>query len=389
MSIVGSIRKHTMMLGNIGLVLVMLLGLAYLSFSTLQWRPWQDQYKLTVNFPVSGGLQETSPVTLRGVHVGQVDKIQVKPTGLQVQLKVDDNVKINRNTTVSALGLSAVGEQYVDFTPPSSEGPYLRDGDTVQVNQTKVTAPFPKLLETSLNVIDQIEPQKLAATVQNLNVALGSRDGTNQLRTLFDAGGTIFADLYRVLGPTTRLIQNAGTILRTSSQIQPDLGRLTNGASTLINAAVDSDAELRTLLGRGPSEMTSLTGSLNQIRDPLSDVLREFADIAHQGSLRAPALANLFPSIRDGSGQAKTMFHDGAWWVLASLYPRPTCNYSVTPVRPTKILELAVPSNLYCVTQDPNQQIRGSANAPRPPGDDTAGPAPGSDPNARTQPMGN
>lgn len=83
----------------------------------------------------------------------------------------------------------------------------------------------------------------------------------------------------------------------------------------------------------------------------------------------------------------RTMFHDGALWVFGSIYPRPYCDYAVTPVRPTKILELSVPTNLYCVTEDPNQQIRGSANAPRPPGDDTAGPPPNYDPNARTVPL--
>ena len=94
------------------------------------------------------------------------------------------------------------------------------------------------------------------------------------------------------------------------------------------------------------------------------------------------------PSIRDASYTSKDMFHDGAWWVMAAIFPRPYCNYAVTPIRPTKVLETVIPTNLYCVTEDKNQQIRGSANAPRPPGDDTAGPALGADPNARTVPLG-
>lgn len=379
------VRKHAVMVGNLGLVVVMLIGFAYLGFGTLRWQPFTSNYTLTIHFPNSGGLQGNSDVTLRGARIGEVSGIQVTPHSVDVQVRIEGDTKINRNTVVAARGLSAAGEQYVDFQPPTADGPYLVDGDSIGVTQTRVTVPFATMLESTLGVVDQIDPVKLAAIVDELDKAVNR--GDNQLKALFDAGGTIFADLYRALPDTTSLIQNAGTILLTTSNIQPDLARLTSGASTLINSLVASDQEIRTLLGQGPTQLTSLTGSLNQIRDPLSDLVKQFRDVARQGALRAPALAALMPAIRDGSTQSIKMFHDGAWWALASLYPRPSCNYAVTPTRPTKVLEVSVPVNLYCVTQDKNQQVRGSANAPRPAGDDTAGPPPNYDPNARTVPL--
>ena len=328
-------------------------------------------------------------MTLRGVNIGKVESLQVQPQSVQANLTIDDDVKINRNSLVSALGLSAAGEQYVDFTPTTSSGPYFTDGDTIEVNQTHVTAPFPALLESSLNVISQINSVKLRATVSSLDTALTPEAGqTNQLRVFFDAAGTVFTDLRRVLPETTKLIQQTGTILATTANVQPDLGTAVSGASAVVNSAVAANGELNTLLGKGPAQLTSLSGSLGQIRDPLTGVLQQVADIAHQGALRAPALATLLPSIRDASYISQNMFHDGAWWVMASIFPRPYCNYAATPIRPTKVLETVIPTNLYCVTEDKNQQIRGSANAPRPPGDDTAGPALGADPNARTVPLG-
>ncbi|GAB18815.1 Mce family protein [Gordonia effusa NBRC 100432] len=379
------VRKHKIMVGNLGLIVVMLLGFAYLGFGSLRWQPFTSNYSLTIHFPNSGGLQGTSDVTLRGARIGEVASIQTTPTTVDVRVRVESDVKINRNTIVAARGLSAAGEQYVDFQPPTADGPYLNDGDTINVNQTKVTVPFSSMLESTLGVVDQIDPVKLASIVDELDLAVNR--GDNQLKALFDSGGEIFRYLYDALPETTSLIQNTGTILKTTAGIQPDFATLTSGAESVINSLVASDKEIRTLLGRGPNQLTSLTGSLNQVRDPLSDLIKQFRDVARQGALRAPALANLMPSIRDGSVQAIKMFHDGAWWALASLYPRPSCNYSVTPTRPTKVLELTVPVNLYCVTQDKNQQIRGSANAPRPAGDDTAGPPPNYDPNARTVPL--
>lgn len=380
------LRKNSVLLGNIALALVMLLALSYLAFVSLNWRPWQGRYEVSVKFPISGGLQETSKVTLRGVEIGDIESIQVRPRTVDVQISLDKQYEINRDAQFSALGLSAAGEQYIDIVPATDEGPYLRDGDVIEPGQTKVTTPFSTVLESSLELISQIDSTKLSGALQELTVALND-DQPNQLKSIFQSGGVIFAELYKVMPQTTTLIQNVGTILETTSDIQPDLGSLVDGGAALIDAAVASDRELRTLMGTGPGRITSMTGSLDTITDPLTDVLGQFIDVAQQGALRAPTLAVLLPSIRDGSVQSQKMFHDGAWWAMASLYPRPYCDYQVTPTRPTQILESSVPTNLYCVTNDPNQQRRGSVNAPRPEGDDTANPPPGYDPNTRTVPL--
>ncbi|ALG86851.1 MlaD family protein [Gordonia phthalatica] len=380
------LRERKIMVGNLALIVVMLLGLAFLAFNSLSWRPWQKTYDVTVHFPVSGGLQDTSKVMLRGSRIGDVQSIQVTPKSVDVVLRLRKDFPINKKAKFSALGLSAAGEQYVNITPETDQGPYLSAGDVIDVSQTHVTAPFPGMLQSALDVIGQIDAPKLTATLKELEIGLND-SGPNQLKSIFHSGGVIFSDLAKVLPQTTKLIQNSGTILKTTGDIQPDLQNLVGGLDAVLGQAAAADKELRKLLGNGPGQLTSLTGSLATITDPLSDVLTQFLDVARQGALRAPTLATLFPSIRDGSIQGQKMFHDGAWWVLASLYPRPSCNYSLSPVRPTKILELTVPKNLYCVTEDPNQQIRGAANAPRPKGDDTAGPPPNYDPNARTVPL--
>ncbi|PYE15831.1 virulence factor Mce-like protein [Williamsia limnetica] len=379
--------KNKILLSNLALVLVMLVGVAYLSLGVLRWRPLADSYSLTVEFANSGGVQTTSDVTLRGARIGEVDTILTTPNAVEVTVTVDSKYKINKDAAVEALGLSAVGEQYVDFQPSTEEGPYFSDGDKISTRQTSSTVAFPKLLESTVNVVNQIDPDQLKVTIDELDVALDS-GGKNQLRALFNSGGVIFADLYRVLPETVSLIQNTGTILETTSDVQPDLGTLTGGISGLIDALVASDQELRTFLGSAPAQLTTLGGSLNTLTDPLTDVLKQFLDIAQQGALRAPALVNLLPSIRDGAITSLSMFHDGAWWAYGSIYPRPYCDYPVLPQPPTEILQSSVPVNLYCVTEDPTQQIRGAANAPRPPGDDTAGPPPNFDPNARTAPLG-
>jgi len=380
------LRKHHILLGNIALFLVMLLGLAWLAFGSLGWRPWQSRYEVTVKFPISGGLQETSKVTLRGVEIGDVESLKVTAHTVDVRLSLDKQYKINKNATFSALALSGAGEQFVDVVPETADGPYLRNGDVIEPVQTKHTVPFSDMLQASMEVIAQVDTGKLSGALDELTIALNDQ-GPNQLRTLFNAAGTVFADLYKVMPQTTSLIQDAGTIFKTTAQVQPDFSRLVGGVSSLVDGATAADAELRTLLGTGPGRLTSLAGSVDTITDPITDVMGQLIDIGRQGALRAPALAELLPSVRDGSAAAQNMFHHGAWWTLGSIFPRPYCNYPVTPTRPTVIQEASVPTNLYCVQADPDLLRRGAAMAPRPEGDDTAGPPADYDPNGRTVPL--
>ena len=394
------LRKHKSLVANLALVAVMILGLSYLTFGSLGWRPLRDTYDVTIHFPVSGGVQNSSVVTMRGARVGSVRNIQVEPKSVKVVVRIDANHKINQNATVSALGLSAAGEQYVDFTPSTDEGPFLRNGDVIEVGQTfvdgdgetidqvRVTVPFPDLLESAMNFVDEVDADQLTLALNELTYAFNNQDGApNNLKSIFESIGTIFSELYVQLPATNALIANVGDILHTSANIQPDLNRMIYGASDIADQAAAADAELRELLGKGPARMTSLTGSISDIGDPITGALGEFIEVLEQGSLRAPTLVNLLPSIRDGSITLQKMFHDGAWWALASIYPRPYCDYQLATPPPTQILALTLPTNLYCVNANDGQQIRGSVNAPRPEGDDTAGPPPNYDPNARTVPL--
>ncbi|WP_188584959.1 MlaD family protein [Gordonia jinhuaensis] len=384
------LRAHSTLVANLSLLLILAVGVAFLGFGVLRWRPWDDTYRVTVHLADSAGIQKNSDVTLRGFRIGSVESVQVRPDSVDVVVAISGDHRIPSDSPVSVQNLSAAGEQYVDFTPAGTAGPYLHDGSSVAVHQTHTMVSFPTLLAHSTDVIGQIAPDKLRSTIDELNVALaddGPDSDTNRLRTLFDAGGTLFADLYRVMPQTTQLIRNAGEIFATSANIGPDLSTTVDNFDVVMNSAIAADKELRTLLTQSPAELTSVAGSVSAVTDPITDVLKQFQLIARQGAVRAPALASLFPAIVDNSPKLGNMFHDGAWWAVASLYPRPYCDYAVTPTPPTQILAMTVPTNLYCVTDDTRQQNRGSANAPRPPGDDTAGPAPGADPTAHTTPL--
>ena len=103
--------------------------------------------------------------------------------------------------------------------------------------------------------------------------------------------------------------------------------------------------------------------------------------------LRVPALNALFPSYRgsllDSLG---SVIHDNGFWVSADIYPRYACEYG-NPRNPPSSADYFEPFlNTYCRDTDVGVLIRGAKNAPRPAGDDTAGPPMGMDLGKRTDP---
>ena len=88
-------------------------------------------------------------------------------------------------------------------------------------------------------------------------------------------------------------------------------------------------------------------------------------------------------SVLDAIG---SVMHDNGLWATGDIYPRYACDYG-TPRRPPSSADYPEPYlYTYCTDDHPGVLIRGAKNAPRPAGDDTAGPPPGADLGKTTDP---
>ena len=103
--------------------------------------------------------------------------------------------------------------------------------------------------------------------------------------------------------------------------------------------------------------------------------------------LRVPALNALFPNYRTSVLDALgSVMHDNGLWATGDIYPRYACDYG-TPRRPPSSADYPEPFlYTYCRDDHPGVLVRGAKNAPRPAGDDTAGPPPGADLGKTTDP---
>ncbi|KAA0019440.1 MlaD family protein [Antrihabitans cavernicola] len=368
--------KRKVLLSNTGLVLILLLGATYLMVDIMRINPLHDHYDVTVNMDRSGGLLQNNDVTYRGLRVGKVTAIKITEMGVAATAQIDSRSKIPMGVQVAVQALSAAGEQYIDFRPTTDQGPFLENGSVIDAKDVKTPTPISNLVDDMSALLDQIDPNKVNNILTELYKALGG--GPDSLRSIVDSGTVLLASMDQVLPQTTALIDNLRTVVGTTTQIQPDLGTLTNNAGILFDQTTAADKELRTLLDVGPGQLASIGGVIADTTDPITNVITNFVAITKAAKLRSSALSVLFPSLRDGGAALGIPAHDGEFHTMLDIFPRPTCQYDTIPVSPAKIGSDQVRKYNYCVTKNPALQIRGAANAPRPPGpDNTSGPPPG------------
>lgn len=381
-------RRHSMLLlSNLGLVLVLLVGGSYLLTQVLRSNPLRDSYSVTVELDRSGGLQSGNDVTVRGLRIGRVTAVDVVDHGdlLAARARIDSRYRIPVGTPVAVRMLSAVGEQYLDFSPDRDTGPYLSDGAVVRFDPATVTTPTPisALLTDSTAVFTQIDPGRFSAILTELDTALSG--GPDQLRGLVDGVSMAAAGLDAKLPETTNLIASLRTVAVTASQAQPDLATLARNSKTLFTEFGRANDEVARLLDTAPGQLRQLGAVLDKTADPITSLAANFVAITKAALLRQPALRALFPALLAGGSALGVPAHDGEFYTILDIFPRPFCQYAHNSGSPTVPLDGSLPKWNYCTNPPSDQQIRGSANAPRPAGPDNgAGMPAGADPNERT-----
>jgi phospholipid/cholesterol/gamma-HCH transport system substrate-binding protein len=370
--------KSRILLANLGLLAVLVLGLSYLLGSVVRIDPTAKSFTVTVRLANSGGLLDTSRVTYRGSEVGQVSGIRLRPGGVEVSARIGQGTEIPADTEAVVANLSAAGEQYLDFRPRRDAGPFLADGSTVDERDTGTPTPFAQLMAHVGAVSDQVDPKKVDVVVTELSKAFGGSGP--QLQRILSGGEFLLAGLEQVLPETVRTLDNGRISLDTFAAMRPDLQRLGTAGTSLGDELRATDPEIRRLLDASPGAFAQVDDLIRQNKPTMAALLGDLSTVSEVVTLRTPAIGAFLPGLTDLGNSLAGVVRNGALQTVADLYPRGGCDYG-TPRRPPTIPGSPPPRlNEYCTDRGPTLQQRGAYNAPRPPGDDTAGPAAGTPP---------
>ncbi|MEV6278265.1 MlaD family protein [Nocardia sp. NPDC051832] len=171
---------------SLAMLLVMtLVGAAYLTFGVLDMDPRRQTYVVRVEVATSGGLMKTSQANLRGMPIGRVRGIDTTATGLAIRVELDARYQVPAHSEVRIANLSAAGEQYLDFRPADNVGPYLRDGSVIPERQVWVSESVGEALGKMNGIVAQLDPVRLASIQNTLEQGWTGRD--DEVRNMWRA----------------------------------------------------------------------------------------------------------------------------------------------------------------------------------------------------------
>ncbi|GAB2531251.1 MlaD family protein [Nocardia heshunensis] len=280
--------------GPVSLVLLLILTLvcgSYMAVGVLNLDPRRQNNTVTVLLDSSGGLMKTSQVTLRGLPIGKVRDIGATGRGLSVTLEYDAKYKIPVDSVVQIGNLSAAGEQFVDFRPSGTAGPYLRDGSIVPNRLVKIATTVGDALAKLDALTAQLDPAKLQNLASTVAAGFEGRDGD-------------VAKLTTTLIDTANLLRDKhDAIARLYSNVQ-NLGDKFDGrAPTLSASAGDIDSALPELLHIiGAFQNYSYVGQqifddpIGPLVDKINDYLKLIGpDLSHIATVLKPATTAIKP----------------------------------------------------------------------------------------------
>jgi phospholipid/cholesterol/gamma-HCH transport system substrate-binding protein len=294
----------------LGVVLVLLVTVAYLLGEVLGVPLTHRASQVTVEMTATGGLFEGSSVTYRGVKVGRVEQIRLTARGVVATVTLTSaGERIPVDSVARVRSLSPVGEQYLDFQPAVDHGPWLQDGDVVPATATDLPRTLASTVIAVNRLLDQVDERQLHTLLTELSRGLAGT-GPAVAQTV-DQADLILQELDRHWPETARLLDNGGTVLDIAPAKAAELRQLARRSRAFAAFLRGYDPELRRLLHEAPRRLHTVEGLVSEAAEALPGFLGaavDFSDVfrAHEPQLRAllrlyaPGLGVLGKAVRDG-----------------------------------------------------------------------------------------
>ena len=221
----------------------------------------------------SGGIFTSASVTYRGVDVGRVGKIELKPNGIRVQLKLDGNLPIPSDLKASVGNGSAIGEQFIDLQPQQaiSKSTTYRTGSVIPQSATSLPVSTQELLVNLDRLVNSLPKDDLKTTVRELGNAF--RDTGPALGRLLDSTNSLVTTATNELPQTIGLINNGGKVLDTQSDLTPQTLNFTSEFASFSDQLRKSDADLRAVIDKGVPASSQVSDLIHQLDVPLTTLI--------------------------------------------------------------------------------------------------------------------
>jgi phospholipid/cholesterol/gamma-HCH transport system substrate-binding protein len=250
-----------------------------------------ERYTAYVDLRDSGGIFTTASVTYRGVEVGRVGPITLRPDGIRVALDLDGSPRIPADVDAVVGNGSPIGEQFVDLRPRTTHGPYLHQGSVIPQTRTTLPVSTQDLLVNLDRLVRSVPRSDLHTLVTELGTAFDNAGPS--LQRLLDSSHQLVQAAQANLDPTIALLRNGGTVLDTQNALSNDIVSFSKNLATFTDALRAHDRDLRAVIDNGAPASTQLVALDHSVDATLPVLLGNLTSLGQVTAVRVPALRQI------------------------------------------------------------------------------------------------
>ncbi|MBD0021717.1 MCE family protein [Gordonia pseudamarae] len=281
--------------GWVGLTLIVLMVMAGLNMANVT--AWFSTVTYQADFEEAGGLAAGADVTVSGVRVGTVSRVELVDGLARVRFTVDTGTRLGRDTAVQIRTGSLLGQRVVTVEPkgagtlnPSDVIPVSRTASPYSLNEavddltTNATDIDTDQLNDSLQVLTDtmtaISPD-LGPTLDALaEVSRGINARNGSLRELLSATGDITGLIGKRAEKVNTLILNADSLLGVLVQRRREISSLLVNVTAVSQELSGLVADNEKQLGPTLAQLNSVVAVLEKNRDNLDKALPLFQKVS-------------------------------------------------------------------------------------------------------------
>lgn len=266
---------------------MVLLALGFFTIVLSRENIFTRTYSLEVVFDNVKGLREGDNVFLRGVDVGKIKRLRLRPDGVHVIVTLEEELHLRGDYRIEILPSSVLGGRYLNIHEGSEHEPLLAEASIVRGitpvdlidEATKTTQSIKEALEEG-GILENLKATM--AQLRDVTTKLNQGEGTLGRLLTED---TVYKDLQQISANlrdvTDRLAAGKGTLGKLMAEDDPLYDNLVEASSSIRKISEDMEGGKGTLgkLMKDDALYQDALLTLNEIRAAVDD-LRETTPLA-------------------------------------------------------------------------------------------------------------
>ncbi|MEU1994046.1 MCE family protein [Nocardia gamkensis] len=304
-----------------GRILAVLLVAALTATGVSFWLSRGATVRATAYFTDAVGLFPGDRVAMRGVPVGEIDKVTPMGQRVEVTMHFDAAHPVSADTHAVIVAPTLVSGRYVQLTPKHGSEPELRDGAVIPLERTAVPVGYDEIKRQVTDLATQLSPKPgdptgtLARFTDTTAAAFGGNGAalkdtlvnlSKAMQTLADGGPDLFATVRNLQTVISAMEANDGQVRNFVGQLA-GVSNLLSDNRTQLDAALQSIQamlpEVRDFVADNRGALTADVNSLVRITSLLVNREDDIAQILHVAPTAVDGLYNIYdPASRSFTG---------------------------------------------------------------------------------------